>query len=447
VKKNRYNVILIALDTLRADHLGVYGYRKPTSPVLDLFSENSMVFENFFAPAIPTQPSFSTVFTGQFSLTHGIVAHGGKKVINPYSPWLPEIMADNGFTTCAVDNLAAMKPWFLRGYEFYINPSLTKRYAQIVKAEDVTKRAIEWIDRYYRDNFFLFLHYWDPHTPYIPPDPLIPLFYSEDKNPFSPNDKRMNEFYKTPHGRSWGQTWLKKDGRLITDPEYVEALYDAEIRYMDEWLKKLFNFCSKKGLMENTVFIIFSDHGEVMYKHSGFFDHHGLYDDNIHCTLIIYAPEAGHGKVDSLVQHVDIAPTILNLSNIKTGDRMEGNDLSGYLSGTENPAAYRFLVTEECTYQAKWAIRDNNYKLITSRKDYDIHNLPLTELYNLSEDKLEQNNIAVSKQEIVRKLQDKMEQWIDKMLKKNKLKEDPLRYTEPPLGKNWEKFVKEHRYW
>lgn len=447
MKKNRYNVVCIALDTLRADHLGMYGYRKPTSPNLDSFASQSVVFTNFFAPGIPTQPSYSTVFTGQFPITHGIITHGGEKPLNPGSPWMPEIMADNGFLTCAVDNLAHMQPWFLKGYEFYINPSITRNYVQMVKAEDVTKRAMEWLGRYNRENFFLFLHYWDPHTPYIPPENLIPHFYTEDKDPCRPEDARMDEFYKTPHGKGCNQTWLKKDGKLITDTEYVEALYDAEIRYMDGWLKKLFGFCEKKGLFKNTVFIIFSDHGEVMYHHPGFFDHHGLYDDNIRCPLIIYVPGVKPQKILPLVQHTDIAPTILNLSKIPVPEEMEGRDLSGYLYGKKNGEIYDFLVTEECTYQAKWAIRKGRYKLIVSRREYDIHKLPPVELYDLRADKLEQNNIAGRERKIASKLQEEMECWIAGMLKKNNRKKDPLRYTEPPLGKNWEKFVNRHKYW
>jgi len=449
----KYNVICIALDTLRADHLGAYGYPKKTSPAIDAFASSSSVFTNFFAPGIPTQPSYSTVFTGQYPLTHGIIAHGtafyGEKPINPNSPLLPVIMAENKYLTSAVDNLANMKPWFLNGYEFYTTPATTRiqNFYQTVQAEDITKRATEWLERYHRENFFLFVHYWDPHTPYLPPEDLVPLFYPKDKNPYNPEDTRMKEFYQTPHGKAWSKTWLTKQGKLITDPEYVEALYDAEIRYMDGWLEKFFYFCKSKGLFNNTVFVIFSDHGEIMYSHPGFFDHHGLYDCNIHCPLIVYVPDLKPCRIDFLTQHVDIAPTILNLCNIPVDPKMEGNDLSGYLFNTKRDETYDFLVTEECTYQAKWAIRIKEHKLIVSRNDKDIHGCPPVELYDLTTDKAEQKNIAVCQRETVNALQAKMELWIADMLRKNNLDEDPLKYTEPPLGANWDKFVAKHKYW
>jgi len=196
-------------------------------------------------------------------------------------------MLENNYLTCAVDNLANMKPWFLKGYEFYMNPGIGKKYLQYVKAEDITQRALEWLGKYRKEKFFLFIHYWDPHTPYIPPDNLIPVFYPKEKNPFKQKDTRMKEFYKTPHGQIWGKTWLRKSGKLISDPDYVESLYNAEIRYMDGWLGRLFNFLEKKKMFEDTVIVLFSDHGEIMYHHPGFFDHHGLYEGNIHCPLII----------------------------------------------------------------------------------------------------------------------------------------------------------------
>ncbi|MCD6408711.1 sulfatase-like hydrolase/transferase [bacterium] len=441
------NVILIALDTLRADHLGIYGYKKPTSPFIDKFGKNAVVFENFFAPSIPTQPSYTTFFTGQFSLTHRIITHGGKEKINPESPWLPEILLKNDYLTCAVDNLAVMKNWFLRGYEFYINPSITIKYFQTVKAEDVTKRTIEWLEKYYKEKFLIFIHYWDPHTPYIPPENLIKLFYPENKNPFDKKDKRMDEFYKTPHGKSWSKTWLRKNGKLIRDPEYIESLYDAEIRYMDTHLGKLFSFFEKKNLFENSLIIIFSDHGEIMYHHPGFFDHHGLYDENIHCPLLIHLPGVKPKRIKYLVQHCDIAPTILEILKLSVPEKMEGKSLYKYITGENNKPLYSALYTQECTYQVKWAIRTERYKLIVSRRKYDIHRLPPIELYDLKKDPYEQKNIYGENKKIAEKLRNQLEKWIEKMLKKNKMKEDPLKKTIPPLGKNWKKFVSKFGYW
>jgi len=438
------NVIFIALDTLRADHLTCYGYKKQTSPNIESFSKNSIIFENFFAPGIPTQPSYTTFFSGCYPITHRVITHGGNDEINPKVPWSPYIFINKGFTTAAIDNLAVMKKWFLNGYEFYINPSLTlkSKFFQMVKAKEVTERSIEWLKMYHNKNkFFLFIHYWDPHTPYIPPEKYIREFYPKNKNPFSKNNISMDEFYQTPHGQAWSKTWLKKDGKLIRDPEYVEALYDAEIKYMDMYLGKLFDFFAQKKLLENTIIVIFSDHGEIMYKHKGFFDHHGLYDDNIHCPLIIYLPGVKGRRIKNFVQHVDIVKTILEIFNFKKESGMEGKNFLDYITGKKKEENYEYIVSCECTYQAKWCIRDKRYKLIISRRKKDIHSLPPIELYNLENDPEEQKNIAFLHKDKVSEYKEKLEKWIDVKVKENNLKIDPLKKIVPPLGKNWTKFL------
>ena len=117
------NLVMIVIDTLRADHLGCYGYHRNTSPYMDDFAGDAVVCDTHISPAIPTHPAFTTLNTGQFSITHGIVAHSGRNLIPRSSPWLPLILHKNGYTTCAVDNLSQWQLDFHRGYEFYIDPT------------------------------------------------------------------------------------------------------------------------------------------------------------------------------------------------------------------------------------------------------------------------------------------------------------------------------------
>ena len=133
---------------------------------------------------------------------------------------------------------------------------------------------------------------------------------------------------------------------------------------MDDYLGNFFVFLENKNLLENTIVIILSDHGEIMYRHPGFFDHHGLYEGNIHCPLIIYVPEAQPRRVNNLIQHVDIAPTILELLGILVPSTMEGKSAAAHIKGESEEALSSTLYTQECTYQAKWGIRTSKYKLI-----------------------------------------------------------------------------------
>src|SRR5690349_10860080 len=124
--RTKPNILLIAADTLRADHLGCYGYIHNTSPQLDALAAAGVLGERLFCPGIPTHPSFTTLYTGQHPITHGIVSHGGKAQLARDTAVLPELLLQEGYTTCAVDNLWRARSWFGRGYEFYLDPSVRR---------------------------------------------------------------------------------------------------------------------------------------------------------------------------------------------------------------------------------------------------------------------------------------------------------------------------------
>ena len=136
------NIILISADSLRANHLGCYQYPLPTSPHIDRLACQGVLCENMFAPGIPTQPSHTTIFTGQHPVTHGVVAHGGKAKLGRGTPYLPEILLEEGYTTCAVDTLFRERIWFGRGYEYIIDPSLHHVFYASVTQEELNDRAI-----------------------------------------------------------------------------------------------------------------------------------------------------------------------------------------------------------------------------------------------------------------------------------------------------------------
>ena len=174
------NILLIVIDTLRADHLGCYGYPKPTSPMIDRVATEGVLFEQCFCPGIPTHPSHTTLYTGRHPISHNIVSLGGKVDLSDEIPVLPELLQRIGYTTCAVDNLYDTKRWFARGYEFYINPSARHPANLLVTCEEINARAIPWLKTHADERFFMFIHYWDPHTPYIPPRRYRRLFYNGD---------------------------------------------------------------------------------------------------------------------------------------------------------------------------------------------------------------------------------------------------------------------------
>lgn len=448
------NVILVALDTLAAGHMGCYGYSRDTCPTLDRFAAHAVRFERFYAPAIPTQPAYTCLYTGQHSITHGIVTHGGDRQLDDKCPWLPTILRDAGYTTCAVDNLAtSMKSWFHRGFEFYIDPSFRAGWPQAVECQHINFRAVEWLRKHRDEKFFLFVHYWDPHTPYLPPAKYRDLFY--DGDPTDPAKKGLlHRFYQTDwHASRFRESFINKlapPGREITDIEYVTAMYDSETRYLDDGLAELLATLDETHLADNTAVIFFADHGEEMYQHDTFFDHHGLYEPNIHVPLLIRWPglsAAGH-VVPNLAQHVDLAPTILEALQLDVPKEMEGRSLLPMLGGKSQKADDEILITQECTYQKKWGVRTEQYKLIVSRENGpDIHKKPPRELYDLKADPGETRNLADERPQVVAQLEQRLDNWIAEMIAKHHLAADPLLEQEITIGKNLRQWLETHNYW
>lgn len=439
------NVILIAIDTLRADHLGCYGYRRDTSPGIDAIAARGVVCEQNIAPAIPTHPAFATLNSGQFSITHGIVAHGGQIPVPRTVPWLPALLQQAGYTTCAVDNLAPWHHGFGRGFEFYIDPASPRPLSIKCDNRTINHRALEWLRQNVNDRFFLFIHYWDPHTPYLPPRTYRNLFYEGD--PTDPGNRSLDRLAEHPLGKVWLDTWFPKlaPGRgaaakrkRITDAAYIEAMYDGEIRYCDEGIAQVVKAIDRLGLADNTLLVITSDHGEMMFRHGIFFDHHGLYEGSVHVPLIFRHPSLSPGRVPHLTAQVDVAPTILDLCELEVPAEMEGVSLAPLLRGADASPPHEFVVCQECTWQMKWALRTPRHKFILAREP-DFYGTPMRELYDLERDPRELANIADAEPELAGRLEATLESWIADMMRKNGLTEDPLVKHGLTLGQGWKK--------
>ena len=428
------NVLLIAVDTLRADHLGCYGYSRNTSPNIDEFAAQGAVFDWMIAPAIPTHPSFVTLNTGQYPITHGVVAHGGSRGVPRSAPWLPALMQKNGYTTCAVDNLGEWRYGFAAGYEFYIDPLQKHALSLNCDNREINRRAIPWLKQHAAERFFMFVHYWDTHTPYLPPRAYRSLFYRGD--PCDPANHSLDGFEAHPLGRMWRDTWFPKLGGHITDAEYIKALYDGEVRYCDEGIGKLLKTLESLKIADDTLVILTSDHGELMYRHGIFFDHHGLYDGNLHVPLIFRHPSLAPARIPHLAAHLDIAPTILDLCGIPTTESMEGVSLAPLLHGESSAPVRDFIVSEECTWQMKWSLRTRAHKFILARED-DFYHTPMRELYDLRNDPDELHNIAGDDPATARDLETRLEAWIADKMRQNNLTEDPLIGHGITLGQRW----------
>ncbi len=413
----RPNVILIVCDTLRADHLSSYGYPRVTSPFIDALADSGTIFDNCYAPAIPTHPGFTTILSGMHPLQHQIVSHMGQETFDRNLPWLPEILSNNGYETIAFDNLLK---WFQRGFNRYINTGENATGISDIVAEDVNNKVGEHLDELSllnssRKPFFLFLHYWDTHTPYNPPNQFLEKFYKDNKsNPLSRSMEKVKMISPI-----WfiHKTWL--DG--VTDTEYVSAAYDAEILYLDAALRNLFNDFQKRNLLDNSIVILTSDHGESLTEHDVYFDHHTLYNENIHVPLIISGSAfSKKTPIDhGLCQQQDIVPTLLSLLKIQTDKKMiYGHDLLDFSLRNESGNLYDKVISLENTWESKMSLTTERYKLIRTVKDVDLYGRKsgYLELYDLRKDPDENVNLAYSSDKVTEMMNKELDTAVEEIL-------------------------------
>lgn len=406
------NVILISLDTQRADHLSGYGYHRLTSPHLDRYAEGGTLFERCYCPHLPTHPSHTGVFTGTDPMRHQVISQGARTELSPDIPMLAELLRDQGYFTGAADNLGR---WFARGFQLYEGYSWAREEGGAWrKGEAVTETALRVLDQAMRQPqpFFVFIHYWDPHTPYLPPAPFSRMFYGGDER--DPGNDSMAPLFACPRFGPYFRRWL--DG--VTDIEFPKAEYDASIRYMDTCLQHLFQRLADSGLEEDTLVVIMGDHGEELDEHAMWFDHHGLYDTNLHVPLILRQPgrvPAGK-RLPGTVRLTDIFPTILealNLSHLGEGLDLQGRSVLPLLADDGTDGTGDTLYLTENTWMRKRGLRTPEWKLIVAQEP-DFHNCPSVELYNLQEDGGEQTNLADERPEVVDELKAKLFEWVER---------------------------------
>jgi arylsulfatase A-like enzyme len=415
------NVVLIALDSQRADHLGCYGYPKRTSPFIDSIARRGVLFERCYAPNIPTHPSFTTMLSGKEAITHDIVNIGAGARLAPGVRLLPEILKDHGYATAAIDNMGRH---FVRGFDRYVDYAWDDSNPTILrKAETVTAKALPVIDELQRgaDPFFLFIHYWDPHTPYLPPPPYRRRFYPDDRDPYDPTNRSLDEAWSWEPFKWYFHQWMPG----VTDAEYVNNLYDGETAYMDRHLRPIFRALAPR--MDETLVIVTADHGEILNEQLGYYDHHGLYEGDIRVPLVLYWPgklPAGR-RVPGFVQNLDLAPTVLDLLGLRDRDDMEGLSLLPAVFGLRD-GNYEELYFSEATWELKRAIRTSRWKLIDSLEQ-DPHGRPMRELFDLEADPGEQRNVADDHPETVAELRTRLGGWVDRQLAEQGRSVDPLR--------------------
>jgi arylsulfatase A-like enzyme len=391
-------VLLIVADALRADHLGSYGYHRQTSPNLDGLAAQGVRFSSFFAPNIPTEPAHTTMFSGQHAARHGVMVHKQLSAVpRPGTPWLPSVLKAGGVRTVAFDNLADSKAWFGQGWSEYHN---LRHGKALLDAAEVNAELLPWLARNTEGPWFAFAHYWDTHSPYLPPETYRLRHYDGD-----PNDGAADgiERWQAEPSYPFAYRWQVRRYGAFRDLDFVRGLYDAEISYLDDQLARVFSALFEGG--DDFVVIFTADHGEVMYSRPGFFDHAGLYDDTVHVPLVMAGRGVPKGvAVGGIYQHTDLAPTVLARFGLAVPSPMTGRDLVEVAVNAPDAPGYEAVYLSEGTWEVKWAIRTCDWKLVKVI-DPGVHQRSEDELFDLSADPAESVNVVGSHPEVVDRLE------------------------------------------
>jgi arylsulfatase A-like enzyme len=422
--KKKPNILLVAIDSLRADHLSCYGYHRHTSPHLDRFAQGGTLFENTFSAHVPTTSAYASMLTGRDCFGTQVVALRHQGGLRKEVKTLAEVLKDEGYNTTCVGFSGNPSS---RGFDKYLDfPGWGSwNEGRSPKAENLNKVTIPEINRLAKSDkpFFLFLRHMDPHAPYLPPAPYERMFYHGNET--DPKNKSMEPVMDFKPFRDFFASWMPPG---ITDKNYVIAQYDGAIAYMDACIQTIFTALEVHGVLDETIIVVNGDHGETLYEHECWFDHHGMYDNVLHVPLIIrYPGKVPAGKrVKGFNQHKDLMPTLLELANIKAkGLKFDGRSLMQLVRGEVASFESEFYITE-CTWMRKHGWRTPQWKLMIALEP-DFHFKPEIELYNLIEDPEENNNLAQKHPEVVALLRQRMDAHITKREKETGLP-NPMHY-------------------
>lgn len=425
------NIIIFLIDTLRADHLGCYGYPKNTSPNIDKLAKRGIMFLKCYGSDVPTQPGHTALLSATRGIKTGVVTHDpDQQTISREIFWLPRFLGENGWKTIAVSTLQSMKGWFVNGFHIYINPMAhDPGMLQQVDAEDINRYALKFIEKYRDEKFFLYIHYWDPHMYYSPPEKYSWIFY-DGGDPLDPLNKSLDKYKKDIkwyfHERQLlMSSKILGENCIATDINWYISQYDGEIRYVDDSIGEILDKLDEHSLMDDTLIIITSDHGETFGRPKILFDHGDVSEPVIRLPLIFYNPVLEDSlKIESFVQSIDITPTIIDMVGLKIPQNIDGKSMLPLINKDVDEFRKR-VYSNTAMWTAQRTIIEDKWKLVETI-DSGFWDYPDIGLYNLEKDPFEENNVLEDEKEIAINLYNKMYRWVNSQLG---LKMDPIRYT------------------
>ena len=432
-------ILYLDLDTTRPDHLGCYGYQRNTSPNIDRIAKQGVRFDRYYCSDAPCLPSRTALMTGMFGIHTGVVGHGGvgadMRTEGPergfrdrlWHESLPGVLRAGGMKTTLISPFAERHTtWsFYAGFTEMHNTGK----GGLESAEEVTPTALDWIKRNAeKDDWYLHVNYWDPHTPYRAPesfgnpfesDPL-PDWATEElleehwmlAGPHTAQDFGMYNNHESPKfPRAPGEVRGHEGFRRMIDG------YDCGIRYMDGHIGQILDALESAGVLDECAIIVSADHGENLGE-LGLYGEHATADE-ITCRIpmIVRWPGGPTGAAeDGLRYNLDLAPTLAELFGVGSSDLWDGESFAGALRGTDAPRR-EYLVLSQCAHVAQRSVRFGDYLYMRTYHDGFHPHFSDEMLFDLARDPHETRNLASERVDLCKDAVYLLTEWHDRMMK------------------------------
>jgi arylsulfatase A-like enzyme len=440
-------LLYIDIDTLRADHLGCYGYQRRTTPHIDRLAAGAAVFENVYASDTPCLPSRTALLTGQFGIRNGVVNHGGTDadpvIDGPMRQFHSHLHLDSfpnrlkraGLRTVSVSSFAHRHSAF-HWYAGFDEAYNVGKYGMEI-APEVHAVAADWLSRRGReDNWFLHVHLWDPHTPYRTPasygqpfaDAPLPGWLTEEVRarhwqgcgPHSAQEGRG--FYPNEYDR----THYPRQPQEIPDMAAVRAMfdgYDTGVLIADEYVGRLLELLAQLGIDQDTAVMVSSDHGETLGELNIYCDHQTADEHTAHVPLVLKWPGLAPGRYGGLHYQIDVTATLLELLGQEIPDSWDGQSFAASLSG--GSVGREYLVLSQGAWTCQRGVRFDQW-LLMSTLHGGYHLFDDLMLFDLQNDPFEQHNLAAARPEVTARGLMLLAQWHARMLPHLARGRDPL---------------------
>jgi arylsulfatase A-like enzyme len=432
-RKSRPNILLYMIDTLRADHSNLYGYARDTTPFLKKLGDKGLVFDDCHAQATWTKPSVASLLTSIYSFTHGMV--NDYDTIPQGATTLAEQLRAAGYVTAGVvsNPFAGKASGLQRGFDYMMEYPVVHRYRtdaadRGTDSAALNKVVMPWLERHKDEPFFLYAHTTDPHAPYRPPAGFEEKFANPAETAeFNRDYARLRDKRQYGGGTVVSRAGCARDG-IDPDRFIGRAIdrYDGEILHNDHSLELLAGKLKELGILDNTLIVVVSDHGEEFWEHGWTAHGHSVYQELTHCVFLMWNPKLlpVARRIAEPAQLVDVMPTVLDLLGIQPQGIMEGQSLGPLAKGQpfqrKGPVmSSRFahpkarptgFVPENRT--DSFAILTSDWKLIY-RDKAKAAGLNPVELYDRKNDRTDSANVAAGRPEQAKRMMAEVNQWID----------------------------------